>query len=121
MSWQITATHNLPDAGNDAWYIATIPVVTGALNYGFRVNVGAPLPTNWQLMGYWHFLQFVHNNWVSSRSFPLPTTRLGGENPIIVLNPSDVLVLNVSPPIYALAVSVNRWVPRTTLDVVARV
>lgn len=117
MAWEVQVAWPLLASPDDRWQIVPIVLDVGVIAYGVRLITPSGLPPNWQVAGYWCWLQLAGGSWLHSEVHTIPLLRVAGQPVITVLGANQVDVLAVTPNVYAIGVSINRWIPRSDLEI----
>jgi hypothetical protein len=117
MTWELQVDYPLPSLPDDSWILVPVLLDVEALAYGFRLKIPNGLPSTWNTAGYWCWCQDATGEWVHSELHTIPLLSIGGEQVITLLGANQTDVLGVGPNIYAIAISVNKWVPRNSVEI----
>lgn len=117
MPWGLQGISPLADGNVEDWQIVPVSLDLNAVAYAFRINYPMPVPSSWQRAGFWAWLQLVEGQWVHSQTNNLPLLRVGGQQALTVIGPNQSYTLARGPNVYALAVSISYWVPRSSVEV----
>jgi hypothetical protein len=102
---------------SERWQFAGVGIEASATGYGFRLVLPATLPADWQRAGFWCWIQFVGGQWVHSETHAIPIVRLVGNQLITVIGANQVDNLPGSPTVFALGLSIHRWIPRSNVEI----
>lgn len=117
MAWELQSQVPLQASPVESFQIVPVAIVSDALAYGFRVNIGATLPPTWQRLGFWMWMQEAGGFWFHSEAHDIPNLFVNGIRPIALIGANQVDVIAFPGSNFALGLSLQRWVPRDSVSV----
>lgn len=117
MPWAKQITWPMPAGLGEAWEIVPVLFDPLAVAYGFRLVYPGALPPNWQRAGFWCWVQEAEGQILHSETHPIPILQIAGNQAITVIGRNQSDTVPVGPNVFAVAVSINNWVPRIAVEI----